>query len=86
MDGLLVGRNSMELIFLKYVEKLSGDSVETSEFSAKILNILKENHLHSKQVNNINETGINFKLLPYKIFATAQEKLVQRDLKQIKKD
>lgn len=58
-----------------YSEKLLAGSVATTEFSAKYLNIIKENHLHPEQLYNMYEMGINFKLPPKNMANNYQHRL-----------
>ncbi|XP_017796122.1 PREDICTED: tigger transposable element-derived protein 2-like [Habropoda laboriosa] len=44
-----------------------------NEFSKKLSNVILEGNLTPEQVYNLDETGINFKLLPDRMLATPQE-------------
>lgn len=54
-------------------EKLSADPTAAKNFSAKFLKIIGDQNLSPEQIYNIDETGLNFRLLPRKTFATPQE-------------
>lgn len=55
-------------------EKLSADQPAASDFSEKLKQIIERENLTPEQVYNIDETGLNYKLLPKKTFASSQEK------------
>jgi hypothetical protein len=55
-------------------EKLSADQPAANDFSEKLKRIIEREKLTPEQVYNIDETGLNYKLLPNKTFATPQEK------------
>lgn len=55
-------------------EKLSADALAASKLPTKFQDYITERGLHPEQVYNMDETGLNFKLLPQKTFATSQEK------------
>ena len=50
-------------------EKLSADNVASKQFIKKFEALLKEHSLTSEQVYNIDETGLNYKMLPNKTLA-----------------
>lgn len=54
-------------------EKLSANPSAASDFSKKLSDIIASENLSPEQVYNIDEMGLNFKLLPKKTFATAKE-------------
>lgn len=54
-------------------EKLSADAEAAKEFSVKFQEIVEENELLPCQVYNIDETGLNFKMLPTKTLAASNE-------------
>lgn len=49
-------------------KKMSADSVAATEFPETFKNYIEERGLHPEQVYNMDETGLNFKLLPQKNF------------------
>lgn len=55
-------------------EKISADQPAVNYFSEKLKRIIEREKLTPEQVCNIDETGLNYKLLPKKTFATPQEK------------
>lgn len=55
-------------------EKLSADVTAASEFSGKFLEIIKNQGLRPEQVYNMDETGVNYKMLPKKTFVATHEK------------
>lgn len=57
-------------------EKLSADAAAAKEFSVKFQEIVEENELLPCQVYNIDETGLNFKMLPTKTLAASNESVV----------
>ncbi|KAF2900123.1 hypothetical protein ILUMI_06064 [Ignelater luminosus] len=54
-------------------EKLSADAEAAKEFSVKFQEIVEENELLPWQVYNIDETGLNYKMLPNKTLAASNE-------------
>lgn len=54
-------------------EKLSADAEAANEFSVKFQEIVKENELLPCQVYNIDETGLNYKMLPSKTLSAPYE-------------
>ncbi|VEN43486.1 unnamed protein product [Callosobruchus maculatus] len=54
-------------------EKLSADNEAAREFCVKFQEIFKENEMLPCQVYNIDETGLNFKMLPTKTLAASNE-------------
>ncbi|KAF2890091.1 hypothetical protein ILUMI_16082 [Ignelater luminosus] len=54
-------------------EKLSADAEAAKEFSVKFQEIVEENELLTCQVYNIDETGLNYKMLPNKTLAASNE-------------
>lgn len=54
-------------------EKMSADQPAASGFSEKLKSIIASEKYSPEQIYNIDETGLNYKLLPRKTFATAQE-------------
>ncbi len=62
-------------------EKLFADTVGGKEFSVKFREIVEENELLSCQVYNIDESGLNYKMLPNKILAASDETIARTKLK-----
>lgn len=56
-------------------EKLSADDDATKEFVKKFEVFIKENNMHPDQVYNIDESGLNYKMLPQKTLAAKNEKV-----------
>ena len=54
-------------------EKLSANPTAASDFSKKFEKIISDANLSPEQIYNVDETGLNFKMLPRKTFATARE-------------
>uniref|UniRef100_A0A1B6JVI3 HTH CENPB-type domain-containing protein n=1 Tax=Homalodisca liturata TaxID=320908 RepID=A0A1B6JVI3_9HEMI len=54
-------------------EKLSANPTAATDFSARFLKIIDDENFCPEQIYNIDETGLSFKLLPRKTFATPQE-------------
>lgn len=55
-------------------EKLSADPAAAAEWIKKLNDVITKEGLHPEQVYNMDETGLNFKRLPDKTFATSSEK------------
>lgn len=54
-------------------EKMSADQPAANEFSEKLRRIILNENYSPEQIYNIDETGLNYKLLPRKTFVTPQE-------------
>lgn len=54
-------------------EKLSANLKAAKDFSARFLKLVNDENLSPEQIYDIDKTGLNFKLLPTKTFATMQE-------------
>lgn len=68
-------RHGVRFVFISD-EKLSDDAAAAKEFSVKFQEIVEENELLPCQVYNIDETGLNFKMLPTKTLAASNESVV----------
>ena len=55
-------------------EKLSANPGAVDEFTTELVKIINEKELKPEQIYNLDETGLNFKLLPKQTFAMADEK------------
>lgn len=55
-------------------EKMSADASGATDFTSKFVEIIKTEKLKPEQVYNMDETGLNFKMLPEKTFLGSHEK------------
>lgn len=56
-------------------EKLSADADAAKDFVKKFEDFIKENNMHPDQVYNIDESGLNYKMLPQKTLAAKHENI-----------